>query len=84
VAGETKALWRGRPTMGCYDVLIARRVHDGEPRISMERLRVCGETSAHTSAQLMDREGCRVVDWSPAENAGEHRAADVRGDNLLR
>lgn len=72
VEGVTTALWQGRPTMGRYDVLIARQVRDGEPRLSLERSKVCAETSAHTSAQLMDRDGCRVVEWSAGPNAAEH------------
>lgn len=64
VEGVTRAMWQGRPTMGRYDVFIARQVRDGEPRLSMERSKVCAETSAHTSAQLMDRDGCRVIEWA--------------------
>jgi hypothetical protein len=77
-AGETRALWEGRPTVGRYDVLIARRVHDGEPRVSMEWLNVCAETSAHTSAQLMDGDGCRVVEWPSPCRLDDGRFGTIR------
>ena len=62
VGRERWAMWQGRPTMGLYDVFVVRSVHDGEPRLSMERSGSCPQTSAHTSAQLMERDGYLIVE----------------------
>jgi hypothetical protein len=61
IAGEQTAMWQGRPTIGAYDVFVTRRLH-GEPRISFEMATVCPQTSAHTSAQLMDRDGYDILE----------------------
>ena len=63
VVGEpSRACWRGRPRVGRYDVLVDRGLHLGEPRVSMELSKICPETAAHTSAQLMDRDGYQVAE----------------------
>ena len=63
VVGEpSRACWRGRPTVGRYDVLVDRGLHLGEPRVSMELSKICPETAAHTSAQLMDTDGYQVAE----------------------
>ena len=61
IAGAERAMWHGRPTMGAYDVFVTRRIHGGEPRLSIEMATVCPQTSAHTSAQLMDRDGYDIL-----------------------
>jgi hypothetical protein len=62
IAGARRAMWHGRPTMGAYDVFVTRGIHGGEPRISIEMATVCPQTSAHTSAQLMDRDGYDILE----------------------
>jgi hypothetical protein len=61
IAGIRRAMWRGRPTMGPYDVFVTRGLH-GNSRMSVEMARVCPQTAAHTSAQLMDRDGYQLVE----------------------
>jgi hypothetical protein len=62
IAGTRTAMWHGRPTIGAYDVFVTRGIHGGEPRLSVEMATVCPQTSAHTSAQLMDRDGYDIVE----------------------
>jgi hypothetical protein len=62
IAGARYAMWHGRPTLGPYEVFVRRGIHDGEPRMSIEMAKVCPQTAAHTSAQLMDRDGYTIVE----------------------
>ena len=54
--GETRIMPWGRPQMGPFEVFVRDSVRLGVLLISIERLKVCPETAAHTSAQLLDRE----------------------------
>ena len=61
IAGMKRAMWHGRPTMGPYDVFVTRGLQ-GNSRMSVEMARACPQTAAHTSAQLMDRDGYQLVE----------------------
>jgi hypothetical protein len=66
LAGETRILHRGRPTMGPFDVFIRHAYEPGLPGtnecISIERRGVCSDTAAHRSAQLLDEHGLEMRD----------------------
>ena len=62
VGGETRIMPWGRPTIGPFEVFVRESGRPEVLLVSIERLKVCPETSAHTSAQLIDRDGYRVVD----------------------
>jgi hypothetical protein len=55
VDGVTTAWYVGRPTLGQYDIYLGPGFRDAEPWLSMERKRVCPETAAHTSSELLDK-----------------------------
>jgi hypothetical protein len=61
VAGHTRILEWGRPTMGSYDVFI-RRTGTLDPWVSIERTGVCPETAAHSSAELLAGD-CEITPW---------------------
>ena len=65
-AGEARIMPWGRPEMGPYEVFLRPSVRPGNLCVSIERRHVCPETSAHRSAQLLDREGYQVV-GSPSD-----------------
>lgn len=58
IAGVTRILHGGRPTMGPYEVFVRHGFLPGVPgtdeSVSIERRRVCPDTAAHTSAQLLE------------------------------
>jgi hypothetical protein len=57
IAGDTRIMHSGRPTMGRYDVLIRHGFIMGMPGtdacVSIERRGVCPDTAAHTTAQVV-------------------------------
>ena len=61
IAGETRILHRGRPRIGPYEVIVRHGFIDGMPgsgpSLSIERVGVCPDIAAHTTAQLIDEEG---------------------------
>jgi hypothetical protein len=59
-AGERRIIPWGRPTLGPYEIFVRPSVRPEVPLISIERLKICPETSAHTTAQLLDRDGFQV------------------------
>ena len=69
IAGETRLLHWGRPTMGPFDVFVRHGCRLGgkfdgggqDACASIERRGVCPDTAAHTSAQLFDQEGVELV-----------------------
>jgi hypothetical protein len=69
--GETCIMPWGRPTMGPFELFVRGSARPDVLLLSIERLKVCPETSAHTSAQLMDRDGYEVVEWDRAEGLRE-------------
>jgi len=64
VAGVTRILHGGRPTLGPYEVFVRHGFLRGIPgtdeSLSIERRGVCPDTAAHTTAQLLDEEGLRL------------------------
>jgi hypothetical protein len=64
IGGVTRLLESGRPTMGEYDVLVRHGFLFGMPGtnecVSIERRKVCPDTAAHTSAQLMEEESQQI------------------------
>lgn len=63
-AGETRIMPWGRPDIGPFEVFVRASTRPGALLMSIERLKVCPETAAHTSAQLLDREPYQVVGGS--------------------
>ena len=61
IGGETRIMRWGRPKMGPFEVFVVPSGRDRYPRVSLERMGVCPETAAHTSAELLDREPYQVV-----------------------
>jgi hypothetical protein len=61
VAGETEIMRWGRPKRGAFELLVRGSSRPEVGLVSIERLKICPETSAHTSAQLMDRDGFQIV-----------------------
>jgi hypothetical protein len=49
--------------MGPYDVLLRSGLQDTEAWLSIERKRVCPETAAHTSAELLEKEPREII-WA--------------------
>lgn len=60
VGRAKQAWWWGRPTIGPFDIMIGRG-RDREPRLSLERKKVCPETAAHTTAELLDRHRLEIT-----------------------
>jgi hypothetical protein len=64
IAGETRILTLGRPQMGPFDVFVRHGFLEGIPgtneSASIERRGVCPDTAAHTSAELIEREGLEI------------------------
>jgi hypothetical protein len=61
IAGTTRITRWDRSRMGSYEVFIRASVRDRDPCVSIERLGVCPETAAHTSAQLLDQHPYQIV-----------------------
>ena len=65
VGNVTRILHVGRPTIGDYEVLVRHGFIAGMPgtneSVSIELRRVCPDTAAHTSAQLMEQEGQELL-----------------------
>jgi hypothetical protein len=65
IAGETRILHTGRPQIGPFDVFVRHGFLDGLPGgdvcASIERRGVCPDTAAHTSAELLEREGLEIA-----------------------
>ena len=61
IGGETRIMRWGRPKMGPFEVFVVPSGRDKYPRVSLERIGVCPETAAHTSAELLDREPYQVI-----------------------
>jgi hypothetical protein len=61
-AGKTQIMPWGRPTIGPYEVFVRSSVTSPSLLVSIQRLKACPETSAHTTAQLLDRDGYPIID----------------------
>ena len=65
VAGKTRILHSGRPTIGPYEIFVRHGFLWGMPGTaecaSIERRGACPDTAAHTSAQLLDEEGIQMI-----------------------
>src|SRR5262245_13917739 len=65
VGNVTRILHLGRPTIGDYEILVRHGFIAGMPgtaeSVSIELRRVCPDTAAHTSAQLMEQEGQELL-----------------------
>jgi hypothetical protein len=63
-AGETRIMPWGRPQIGPYEFLVRPSgMRPSHLYMSVELTRVCPETAAHTSAQLLDREMPTITPW---------------------
>jgi hypothetical protein len=67
IGGVTRILHGGRPTMGPYEVFMRHGFLRGIPgtdeSVSIERRRVCPDTAAHTSAQLLEDVRLQMEQW---------------------
>lgn len=75
VGGEIRILHVGRPRIGPYDIHVRHGFIDGLPgtgaSLSIERVGVCPDTAAHTTAQLLDEEGYEMELSPPRRIARE-------------
>jgi hypothetical protein len=62
VAGETEIMRWGRSKRGAFELFVRGSSRPDVGLVSIERLKICPETAAHTSAQLMDRDGYQIVE----------------------